>query len=402
VSATEQRLAERPAPIGLAASFGFGDRLGLATPGHVAALRETGVALVPVFAQQSVRELARTGRTFEAVLRSAIDGARAARWTEPFGADADHLKELGEVQAAAAAGYTMFTLDPSDHVDASERDLESRFRSLPWADLGDTPRTLADRHRVLELDRVRLEHGELELARAAVKYLRAVAHAARLAEAVPAGSDIEVSVDETSSPTTVFEHAFVALELKRRGVELTSLAPRFPGSFEKGIEYVGSLDAFAAALRGHVEVAEALGPYKLSLHSGSDKVSLYHTFAEVTRGRFHVKTAGTSYLEALRTVSETEPDLLVEIWAQACERYAEDRRSYTMTAEISDVLPRQRPTELLDDQSARRILHVTYGSILSDEALAGRLRAALQVDGCAAYTRALERHLGAHLRALRS
>ena len=82
-------------------------------------------------------------------------------------------------------------------------------------------------------------------------------------------------------------------------MKLVSLAPRFIGDFEKGVDYKGDLAALETSLADHAAIAEMLGPYKLSLHSGSDKLSMYPAFARATKGRFHVKTAGTSYLEAL-------------------------------------------------------------------------------------------------------
>ena len=105
-----------PRPLGLAPSFGFGDRLGLATTGQLAGLSTADARVVPVLAQQSARELERTGRTFADVLAAAIAGVRRSAWRRPFGADADHLKTTADVEAAVAAGFTMFTLDPSDDV----------------------------------------------------------------------------------------------------------------------------------------------------------------------------------------------------------------------------------------------------------------------------------------------
>ncbi len=69
------------------------------------------------------------------------------------------------------------------------------------------------------------------------------------------------------------------------------------GEFEKGVDFKGDMAAFEASLKAHAAIARFLGPYKLSLHSGSDKLSIYTAFAKVTQGQFHVKTAGTSYLE---------------------------------------------------------------------------------------------------------
>ncbi len=103
--------------------------------------------------------------------------------------------------------------------------------------------------------------------------------------------------------TTPFEHWLVASELRRLGVEWVGLAPRFVGDFEKGIDYRGDLEVFRREYLKHLAIAEALGPYKISIHSGSDKFGVYRVIGEIGKGGVHVKTAGTSYLEALRTVA---------------------------------------------------------------------------------------------------
>src|SRR5690554_5040791 len=108
--------------LGLAPSFGFGDRIGLATPGHVAAMQQFGAGIEPIFAQQSIREMARTGRTPEGVMADALTGMRAANWQGRSGADADHLKTTDDIDRTAAAGFTFFTLDPSGYVDAHADD----------------------------------------------------------------------------------------------------------------------------------------------------------------------------------------------------------------------------------------------------------------------------------------
>ena len=166
--------------------------------------------------------------------------------------------------------------------------------------------------------------------RAAVKYGRAIAHVSLLYQHLVQVSDnrsweVEVSVDETETPTTPAEHVFWARELTRLGVHWVSLAPRFVGTFEKGVDYIGDLTAFAQDVALHAAIARAYGPYKLSLHSGSDKFSIYDICVEATRGLVHLKTAGTSYLEALRTIGELDPPLLREIYAFACQHYEADR-----------------------------------------------------------------------------
>ena len=116
-----------------------------------------------------------------------------------------------------------------------------------------------------------------------------------------------MSVDETATPTTVAEHFFVANELKRRGVHVHSLALRFVGEFQKGIDYKGDLAEFEARLREHVVIARHLGPYKISIHSGSDKFSIFPIAARVCGELVHEKTAGTWYLEALRVAARVQP-----------------------------------------------------------------------------------------------
>src|SRR5207248_6186844 len=104
--------------LGLAPSFGFGDRIGLATPGHVEAMRRAGAGVEPIFPQQSIREMARTGRTPGRVMDDALLGMQRAGWPGLTGADADHLKTAEDVEVTAAVGFTFFTIDPSAHVDA--------------------------------------------------------------------------------------------------------------------------------------------------------------------------------------------------------------------------------------------------------------------------------------------
>ena len=115
--------------------------------------------------------------------------------------------------------------------------------------------------------------------------------------------ELELSIDETRQPTSLAEHYIIADQFRQQGSQLISIAPKFIGDFEKGVDYKGDLGELERSLADHAALARELGPYKLSLHSGSDKLSLYPILARTTNGCFHVKTAGTSYLEALRVVA---------------------------------------------------------------------------------------------------
>ena len=404
----------QPVCLGLETSAGCGDRLGLATPGHVQALQETlraapGTVIRPIFAQQSIREMERTGRTPIDVLDDATWGAFQAGWRGPVGADADHLKTVEHIDLCAAAGFTFFTIDPGAHVDAeadtaSAAAIERKVADLPWADLDSSPADLRARYggRHCDLDDRRVALAQEAVARAAAKYGRAVAHVARLYRHLAARGipfELEVSVDETETPTSLVEHIYIASELRRLGVRWVSLAPRYVGRFEKGIDYIGDLDALSGALAGHAAIARALGPYKLSLHSGSDKFSVYPLLASAARGAVHLKTAGVSYLEALRVIAATEPPLFREVAALARRRYPQDRASYHVSANLERVPEIARLADsdlpaLLDDRDARQVLHVTFGSVLAAyrEPLLAALRAH-EAEHYAALARCFKRHL---------
>ena len=410
----------QPAPIGLATSAGFGDRLGLATPGHARALRAVGGGIAPVFAQQSIREMTRTGRSAQQVIDDATWGALEAGWLDGYGADADHLKTTADATTCAAAGFTFFTIDPGEHVDngadaASDADLRAAWDALPWGRLEDAAADLLARHAgtTVDVEGVRIAFDERTVVKAAVKYGRAIAHVAmmyRHIRSIMAGRpfDFEVSVDETETPTTHAEHVFVVTELRRLGVVWQSLAPRFVGRFEKGVDYIGDAAAIRTDLAVHAAIARELGPYKISLHSGSDKFAIYDAVAAETRGLVHLKTAGTSYLEALRAVAQVSPALFRGIYAFSRERYAEDRASYHVSAEVGrtpapDAVPDGDVAGLLDRFDVRQVLHVTFGSVLTSRAPDGALRfaaamMALLRENPDTYAACLERHFVKHLR----
>jgi hypothetical protein len=252
--------------------------------------------------------------------------------------------------------------------------------------------------------------------RAAAKYGRALAHVAEmyhyLAEVMgSAAFEVEVSVDETETTTSPEEHFIIARELRRLGVEWVSLAPRYVGRFEKGVDYIGDLEAFDAALALHAAVARCCGAYKLSIHSGSDKFSIYPIMARHTRGLVHLKTAGTSYLEALRAIAVIDPQLFRDILDFGFERYDTDKATYHVSADPelaprSSELSDEALTGVLDNFHARQMLHVTFGSVLTDTDESGgflyrdRFFAALRSDE-EAYYRALEAHFDRHLEAFR-
>lgn len=426
----------RPGPLGLRTSAGMGDRLGLATPGHVQAVRAVAAAggrdIAPIFAQQSIREMTRTGRTPQQVMDDATWGTFQEGWQAGVGADADHLKTTADIDACAAAGFTFFTIDPGEHVDgAADTDdvatLGHKYDALPWLGLETSAAALRAAYvgKRIDVEDRAIAFDDETLLRAAVKYGRAVAHVAAMyrhlderrktkdegvgpLSSVLGQFELEVSVDETDTPTTHAEHLFIARELRRLGVKWVSLAPRYVGRFEKGVDYIGDLDVFERDFAGHAAIARAVGPYKLSLHSGSDKFSIYPIAARLTKGLAHLKTAGTSYLEALRTLAAVDPAFFRELYVFGRERYETDRASYHVSAELSraprpeDVAQAQLPA-LLDQFDAREILHVTFGSVLRTQNADGSFRyydrfMALLRSNTGAYAANVKAHFIRHLK----
>jgi tagaturonate epimerase len=369
----------KPSRFGLHTSVGFGDRLGLATPGHVRALKAVGAAINPVFAQQSIREMGRCHRTPRNVLDDATWGAFQAGWTKPVGGDADHLEQLEDIDDTVAAGFVFYTLDPKAEVDpdaehADAAAIQQKVAALDWSGLESDLATFSKRYVGQRID---LEHepivlDEESVLRAMAKYGPSLAHAmAMYRRLMEKGIDCEVefAVDETDHPTKPAEHIVVVSELQRLGMNFVSFAPRFVGRFEKGVEYIGDIDELQHDFEIHAEIARALGPYKLSLHSGSDKYSTYPLIAEATNGLVHLKTAGTSWAEALRVIAHNDPDLMREVLVLALDSFEANRKSYHLSCD-----PTKIPTDPTDDEVAqlmdrvdsRQVLHVGYGAILEE------------------------------------
>lgn len=413
--------------LGMAPSFGFGDRIGLATPGHVEAMKRSGGGIEPIFPQQSIREMTRTNRTPQQVMDDALEGAKAAVWTGKIGADADHLKTPEDVDITAAVGFTFFTIDPSGVVDQQADDYDEGTLREKYDQIKIHARWVENYvGKSIGLSTgTQIELSEEACLRAAVKYGLAIEHALELSghirevnEMADRDFEIELSVDETEQPTTLAEHYIIADQcLHQGGMELVSLAPRFIGDFEKGVDFKGDVEELERSLNDHAAIADLLGPYKLSLHSGSDKLSMYAALARATKGKFHVKTAGTSYLEALRVVARHEESLFRRIVEFARDRYEKDKATYHVSARLQDLPPACEVTDIhrleelylehWDDvpygkgftKPGRQVLHCTFGSVLTDGELGPLVRSVLESHPDT-YTEVLADHFSRHLEAL--
>lgn len=369
--------------IGLDNSFGFGDRLGLANPAHIRSVINSGFK--PILAQQSIRELTRTNRIPADIIDAAVWAVFQEGYEEGFGADADHLKTTEDIDLMIANGFRMFTFDPSEYVineadNMSEDELDKIIVSLNWKGLNSNFKKVSGNYSekvFLLSDNLTIKTDLLNLKRAIVKYGNAIAHIKKLYDHLVTTysdyeSEVEISVDETESVTTPFEHFFFVKELNRLGIKFISLAPRFIGDFEKGIDYKGNLDLFKQEYLKHLEITKYFGNYKISLHSGSDKFSVYKVIGSIKGAQTHIKTAGTSYLEALKITAIKDPNFFREILDYCTALYDEEKKTYHVSADLKKIKSAKDYSDeellrLFLDDNARQVLHVTYGRVLTDK-----------------------------------
>lgn len=388
-------------------TIGLGDRLGIATPGHIRAISKYDV--YPVFAQQSIRELTLTERSFDDVLDCVTFAVFRENFTRPFGADGDHLKKFEEIEYALSRGYTMITLDCSEHINdkvaaMSDEEVEAAYVPLPETEEKYLGRTF-------DVNGMELRFEKNQLMRIIETYNEAIEFAVSVYKNYFAGKtnppDFEISIDETGTPTTPQQHFYIANELYSAGVSVATIAPRFCGEFQKGIDYIGDLTQFEKELKQHVAIAEHFG-YKLSVHSGSDKFSVFPAVGRNLNGRFHVKTAGTNWLEAMAVIAEHCPALYREVHEFALNTaFAEAKKYYHVTTDLSkipalDTLTDEELPTLFTQNDARQLIHITYGLILTEKNPDGsyrfkdRLYAAWR-EYSDEYSARLEKHIGRHL-----
>jgi tagaturonate epimerase len=272
-----------------------------------------------------------------------------------------------------------YTLDPKAEVDPEAEHADSaavrqKVEALDWAGLESDLATFTKSYigRSIDLEREAVELDEESVLRAMAKYGPGIVHAmAMYRRLIEKGIDCEVefAVDETDYPTKPAEHIVVVSELQRLGMDFISFAPRFVGRFEKGVEYIGDIQDLQRDFEIHAQIARALGPYKLSLHSGSDKFSTYPLIAEATNGLVHLKTAGTSWAEALRLIAYNDPDLMREVLALALDSFEANRKSYHLSCDPTKIPANPTNDEvaqLMDRVDSRQVLHVGYGAILEE------------------------------------
>ncbi len=314
-------------------SIGVGDRFAHQGPAQLDALilaRRQGIDVAPVW-NKSHREHAITGSCPADVRAEARRAMQARRWTGPYFVDADHIS-LKTVDAFLAPS-DFFTLDVADWigVDAGTEAV---------AQFVARHARLAGRLAVPGLDRP-LDISPPMIAAAARKFLAAIREAGRIYERIDQAKGdsapvIEVSLDETDRPQTPIELLCILAALAEEGLPVQTIAPRFVGRFNKGVDYVGDVAEFRQQFEQDLAVVafairefQLPGNLKLSVHSGSDKFALYRPMHEALKkfdAGVHLKTAGTTWLEeliGLATVGGAGLQIAKDVYQAAWRRFEE-------------------------------------------------------------------------------
>lgn len=186
-------------------TIGLGDRLGLATPGHIRVLEKYDA--YPIFAQQSIRELTLTNRTFEDVLDCASWAVFRENFTRGFGADGDHLKTPKEVQYAIDCGYTMITLDCSEHIRGDVTAMSDEQVNAAYQPNAELEALYLNKTFQVEDETIRIEENAFR--RMSLIYNEAIDFAVSIYRQFFTGEkalDFEISIDETATPTDPEQH----------------------------------------------------------------------------------------------------------------------------------------------------------------------------------------------------
>jgi len=330
-------------------SFGLGDRFlhqGKAQLQALVNARENGVDISPVW-NKSHREHTIVGTEPVSLRDEAVNAVEAMGWQQNCYVDADHITFSTVDRFIDCSDF--FTLDVGDDIGqrASDADIAA----------------FVDRHSqyigTLEIPGA----GTFDVSRETIEavattFLKAVQTAGQIYRHIVAkkGNDFipEVSMDETENPQTPLEMFFILAAIADEGIPAQTVAPKFTGRFNKGVDYVGDVSKFEKEFNDDLAaVAFAISEFglpenlKLSIHSGSDKFSIYGPIRDALRrtgAGIHVKTAGTTWLEELIGLAEAGGEGLViakEVYSQSLEHMDELCAPY---ATVIDIDASQLPT----------------------------------------------------------
>jgi hypothetical protein len=369
-------------------SFGVGDRFGHQGKAQLHAIlqaKSLHVDIVPVW-NKSYREHSIVKTTPHQVRKEADEAAQSLNWPGSYYVDADHINMSNVDDFIDSSDF--FTLDVADFIG----------RSTKAEDINhfvDIHKKFAGSLEVPGIDH-KLTVSQEQLKIIGRKYLLAVQEAAqiyrRIESAKGTGNFVtEVSIDETDEPQSPIELFFILAMIAAQGIPAQTIAPKFIGRFNKGVDYVGEVPQFAREFEEDLAVISLATQkfdlpknLKISVHSGSDKFSIYpdiHKALKKYNAGLHLKTAGTTWLEELIGLAEAGGEGLEiarEVYSKSFSCFDELCAPYQTVIDIDPArLPdprdvcqwdgqtfagalRHDPSRSLYNRHFRQLLHVGY------------------------------------------
>lgn len=327
-------------------SFGMGDRFAHQGEAQLKAIlkaKDQGISITPIW-NKSNREH-KTVKTEPSELRAEADAAvKALGWADSYRVDADHIT-LATVDGFIQSS-DFFTLDVADYIGkpAPEEEIKA-FVERRKKYIGSL--SIAGIEQQFEITEAMLQD-------VANKFLFAAIEAGKLYKHIASvkGEDnfiAEVSMDEVNDPQTPVELFFILSALADYEIKAQTIAPKFTGRFNKGVDYVGNIQQFAKEFEEDILVIrQAIKEFglpdnlKLSVHSGSDKFSIYQPINELMKKHdvgIHLKTAGTTWLEEMIGLAEAGNealDLAKEIYINALGRFDELCVPYATVIDVQE------------------------------------------------------------------
>jgi len=326
-------------------SFGTGDRFAHQGRAQLRAsilAKEAGISITPVW-NKSHREHKTIKSSPSDVRKEADNTVKELGWADAYFVDADHINMNNVDEFIPYSDF--FTLDVADYIgkQPEKRDIEDFVkRYSDYTGELNIPGISRPFHITKEF-----------LEELAGNFLIAIKEAEKIYKHIEKvkGADnfiTEVSMDEVDTPQTPEELFFILAEIAAKGIPAQTIAPKFTGRFNKGVDYVGDLNQFAREFEEDLLVIQqAINEFglpkslKLSVHSGSDKFSIYEPMNRLIKKHdtgIHIKTAGTTWLEELIGLAESGGkglEIAKNIYAEAIERFEELTAPYANVIDIN-------------------------------------------------------------------
>ncbi len=400
-------------------SFGIGDRFARQGDFQLKAfgeLEKQGVIVTPVW-NKSHREHKTVGSEPASVMQEAIQAVKNQKWPHAWHVDADHITL--ETVDAYIGHADFFTIDVADRINHRMEPAEQEEFLRLHGDMAGSL-TIEGIDQPFEItEKELLEYGNL--------YWNAAVRAGEIYKYIADRKPsfiAEVSMDEVTAPQKPVELYFILGLLARQGVMLQTLAPKFTGRFNKGVDYEGDLEAFEKEFEYDLLVVkQAIRDFglpvslKLSVHTGSDKFSLYPIINRLVKKHdtgLHLKTAGTTWLEeviGLALAGGKATELVRSIYRQAIQRFEELTGPYSQVLnidinklphpedfdhlsgeELADTIRHNKNSPLYNGH-VRQLMHTAYKIAAENEQLIPLLKEHREIAGHEVYENIYSRHL---------